>query len=114
MKLYIIFLLLAASFIISCSPVQQPTVQKGVLDLRGWDFENDGLVQLNGKWEFYWDYLYTPEDFAFKKVKEADYIAVPSNWRMYCIANGIQYHAKGKATYRLEILLDTPSISPYY
>ncbi|MCP4131103.1 MAG: hypothetical protein GY754_08995 [bacterium] len=31
----------------------------GVLDLRGWDLEKDGPVNLRGGWEFYWQQLFT-------------------------------------------------------
>ena len=47
-----VMLLLAAA----CSgrPAKQPPVaQRGLLDLRGWDFEQDGPVKLYGDWEFF-------------------------------------------------------------
>ncbi|MBN1982636.1 MAG: hypothetical protein JW795_13970, partial [Chitinivibrionales bacterium] len=32
------------------SPNKRPTVVKGVIDLRGWDFETDGSIRLQGQW----------------------------------------------------------------
>jgi hypothetical protein len=37
-----------------CAPAYaKPIVQNGLLDLSEWDFERDGSVELNGKWEFF-------------------------------------------------------------
>jgi hypothetical protein len=44
----------------SCSTAQkqQPLPVNGVLDLRQWNFENDGNIELKGYWEFYYgDFL---------------------------------------------------------
>ena len=35
----------------------QPVIQKGVLDLSDWDFENGGLFNIRGESEFYWNRL---------------------------------------------------------
>ncbi len=55
-----------------------PKINKGYLDLSSWDFEKDGLVKLNGEWEFYWHELYTPENFAIGEVKQPKYIQLPT------------------------------------
>lgn len=47
-----------------------PQAQKGVMDLRGWDFERDGPVRLSGEYEFYWDILLSPEDFTLSDSEE--------------------------------------------
>ena len=31
-----------------------PKAVKGILDLSQWDFEKDGVINLDGEWEFYW------------------------------------------------------------
>jgi|GEM_PF-4913282 len=41
-----------------------PKVEKGVLDLRGWDLEKDGPVALDGDWEFYWKEFVDPASFV--------------------------------------------------
>ena len=43
--------------------ISSPAASKGVIDLRSWDFRGKGPVSLNGEWEFYWNRLYTPDDF---------------------------------------------------
>lgn len=45
------------------SPIQ-PIAQKGYLDLSDWNFEKDGNVKLDGKWEFYGNRLLTPSEFS--------------------------------------------------
>ena len=64
---------------------KHPLAVEGVLDLREWDFRNDGLVKLDGEWEFYWQKLLMPEDF----VKGTYYLVnrhlinIPRSWSGY-------------------------------
>jgi two-component system, sensor histidine kinase ChiS len=105
-----------------------PSAIQGVLDLRDWDFEKDGVVQLKGEWEFYWNELLDPNN-PISSPKEADpnknslepnsklsneqstqpksitYLTVPSQW------NKLGYPINGYATYRLRILLPKNFIS---
>ncbi len=53
---------------------KRPVAVKGVLDLRGWNFERDGSVNLDGEWEFYWDRLLEPSDFAKTGMKKIEVI----------------------------------------
>jgi len=39
----------------------QPKAVKGILDLCDWNFEREGPVQLDGKWEFYWKRFILPD-----------------------------------------------------
>lgn len=54
--------LLQGLFTLRNAPVQLLRVEDGWLDLQG--EETDGLFQLEGRWEFYPEALYTSEDFA--------------------------------------------------
>ncbi len=62
-KSFKLFLLLLCFFFIGdCSERKiPPKAVKGVLDLRGWDFDpstgsgTDGVINLDGEWEFYWE-----------------------------------------------------------
>ncbi|MBP1930205.1 hybrid sensor histidine kinase/response regulator [Ammoniphilus resinae] len=82
--------------------INEPVMPKainGVLDLRGWHFEehDKGLVRLDGEWQFYPDQLLEHRDFALESNEPpADLMTVPGSWasRMNTI---------GKATYRLLI-----------
>ncbi|MFC1617256.1 response regulator [Candidatus Margulisiibacteriota bacterium] len=82
-----------------------PKTVKGVLDLRDWDFEKDGIVNLDGEWEFYWKEKLGPRDFANKTNKiKPDYVKVPSIWNNYQINGKLKSY--GYATFRLRVLLN--------
>lgn len=83
-----------------------PVSRQGMIDLRNWDFQQDGGVKLNGEWEFYRDRLLTPEDFHSRESGRAapavsTMINVPEKWNTYISATG-KTQAKGFATYRLQ------------
>lgn len=83
---------------------QSVFVKQGVLDLRSWNFEEQGSVDLSGEWEFYMSQLIPPDSFAtINNVK--DYVYVPSTWDE--ISKLLQ-PGKGYATYHLKILLGNP------
>ncbi|TFH41778.1 MAG: hypothetical protein E4G96_04840, partial [Chrysiogenales bacterium] len=82
----------------------RPVAVRGIIDLRGWNFERDGSVRLDGEWEFYWDRLLGPSDFKeLSNQKKCGFIPVPSLWKNHR-ANGVTLTGKGHATYRLKIL----------
>ncbi|MBF0119384.1 MAG: response regulator [Desulfobacterales bacterium] len=85
-----------------------PKAINGVLDLRNWDFEKDGIIKLNGEWEFYWKQFLIPENPIIPQ--KTGIINVPSSWNGY-VVDGKKLSGDGYATYRLKILLnnhDTP------
>ncbi len=85
---------------------KQPVALKGVLDLRDWDFEEDGPIKLNGEWEFYWQKLLTPEDFSKQMLPEkTNYMNIPRTWNGFKI-NGNEISGNGYATYRLNIRMN--------
>lgn len=96
-------LLLTLIITFSCSHVQ-PLAEKGVLDLRSYDFKNNKAVKLDGEWEFYWKELYSPDYFNGKRPDMTGFIEVPSTWNGQIIGNTKLSH-HGYATYRLTILL---------
>ena len=80
-----------------------PTAQKGVLDLRDWDFETNGTLEISGEWEFYWNKFLNPNPSA-EKPADFTYIDVPGTWLGY--QQGQKTLDKyGYASYRLKILL---------
>lgn len=85
----------------------QPTAKAGVLDLRDWDFEKDGILSLDGEWEFYWNRLLSSEDFnrGTESPQPDAYAAVPGVWNSYRI-DGKKLPGEGCATYRLRIKND--------
>ncbi len=80
-----------------------PRAVNGVIDLRNWDFEKDGPVQLDGDWHFYWKELLTAEDLK-NRPEPGGIISVPGKWDDYTV-DGRQAGATGYATYRLTILV---------
>lgn len=125
MKKIAILLIFLPFLFSNCVPQKRkaPEVVKGVLDLRSvgvdsvappnknalpWDFEKDGIVELNGEWEFYWkefrDFELCKEGQVCVPDKEPAYINVPSAWNNYKIDDK-PLGGFGFATYRLRILL---------
>ncbi|RLT33801.1 MAG: PAS domain S-box protein [Chloroflexi bacterium] len=97
-----------------CTPADsgQPTLPQavnGVLDLRGWNFDQDGPLNLNGEWEFYWEQLFTSREFADSTPAITGMIHVPDTWRDYPV-NGQSLDGNGYATYRLTVYIDTAAL----
>ncbi len=100
----------------ACAQVQspfeaQPQAVDGVLDLREWDFEQNGTISLNGDWEFYWEQFLVSEDFATNPPPRTGYIQVPNSWNGYLV-DGLPITGDGYATYRLHILLNENQSTP--
>lgn len=82
------------------SQTKNAIVKNGNLDLSDWDFENNGNVKLDGDWEFYWDQIIMPEEFASSPPQMTGAYPVPVYWTKY---DGLKLPSKGDATYRLVI-----------
>lgn len=78
----------------------QYIAEKGQINLEIWDFELDGIVELDGEWEFYPQELYSPKDFNIKSQLSSTYIDFPSLWN---ISKEKGFNGQGYATYRLLI-----------
>ncbi|BCS88102.1 sensor histidine kinase [Pseudodesulfovibrio sediminis] len=83
-----------------------PVAERGVLDLSDWDPTRDGLAAFDGEWEFYWDQLLTPKDFAIggNAPAKSGYLTFPGYWKKYDL-NGQPLPGTGQATFRLRVLL---------
>jgi len=90
--------------IINCKNYNKniPMAESGVIDLRKWDFSKDGIVALNGEWEFYWKQLLAPDDFKNNKIEEKNYIRIPGVWKNFIYKNK-KLKNYGFATFRLII-----------
>lgn len=89
----IILLIITKSTINYNSNKEQPIANKGVIDLRNWDFKRDGTVRLNGEWEYYDNELFSPKDFN-GPLPSKKYLSIPGS-----------YGEQGYGTYRLKLLL---------
>lgn len=83
----------------------QAVASKGVVDLSRYDFSGGLVVPVQGEWEFYWDRLLTPEDFAPGKVlpEPTGLLALPGSWKGYRL-HGRTLGGLGQATFRLRLL----------
>lgn len=81
----------------------KPQAVNGILDLADWNWEQDGIIRLDGQWEFYWQELLSPEDFTnTANLTTENHITVPRAWNKYKI-DGQELSGQGYATYRLRI-----------
>lgn len=85
------------------SESNQPKVKEGVMDLTVWNFDEDGMVQLDGSWAFYPGKLIIPNS-SYEKLK-IDHIEVPGNWNEYV------FDDRPYGTYHLQI--DVPEEGTY-
>lgn len=101
---------LAAAMVSGCTVqplAPAPRAKNGVLDLREWDWERMGLVELSGQWSFAWQQLLSPQALAQQGGAATMGLApVPGRWNA-----GRAGHppapAEGFATYRLLVHLPT-------
>lgn len=95
------------SYISQTPPPAQPVAKQGYLDLSNWDFQKDGIVKLDGEWEFYWNQLLYPKDFQAPPRADG-YMLVPSSWSGRI--GTTQLTDKGFATYRLRVQLGSEPV----
>ena len=87
----------------------QPIAQSGVLDLRHWNFERDGPVELKGEWFFWWKELVAPKDFleGLLPPTEHGFFEIPNVWTGQPNPHDIdtQLEGTGYATFALKLVL---------
>jgi len=81
-----------------------PVAAQGRMDLSGWDFKQDGSVTLSGEWDFFWQTFLAP---GFEALPPDKHVQVPGVWNGTSI-KGTAAKGQGYATYRLQVLLQTP------
>lgn len=86
----------------SASGAERPLAADGVLDLRGWNFERDGIAEIDGEWKFAWGEFLDPADT--EKITSLPTRIVPSNWRGKDDSHQIS-DGRGHATYAVKVLL---------
>ncbi len=96
----------------SCNVIDKSVVAKaGFLDLTEWSFEEDGIIKLNGEWEFYWQQLLNPGQFEAESNKnQVKYLDLPNKWNGLQI-DGAKLSGHGYATYRLHVRLPGDQLS---
>ncbi|QQK81640.1 hypothetical protein HUG20_18105 [Salicibibacter cibi] len=66
-KLLFMFTHIAVMFVLSVEMSEgksPPIAKQGHLSFDQWNFQQNGLTNLDGEWEFYWEQLLEPGDFA--------------------------------------------------
>lgn len=109
--LFLVATLATITFIPLKAETDKPLAAKGILDLRAWDFEEQGPVKLDGEWGFYWKTLLAPDEIAAPQAAP-QFFYFPRLWNGNK-AGGTPLTGKGYATYTLYILLppDRPAMS---
>lgn len=82
---------------------ENPFIQKGLLDLSKHNWSKDGIANLTGEWEFYWQQFYSPAFFKDSAVHTTQYIYVPSFWNDAVPGTKNLKPAFGYATYRMVV-----------
>jgi signal transduction histidine kinase/CheY-like chemotaxis protein len=93
----------------------QPEAEKGILDLRGFNFTEQETLPLTGEWEFYWNKLYSSQSLEAKEHElKPDYIDYLTRWGDLPEMKD-KTHQFGFATLRLKLFVDEeiPSLSLY-
>jgi two-component system sensor histidine kinase ChiS len=85
-----------------------PKVWNGEINLTGWHFEKDGIIPLNGEWEFYPNRMLESSNFVRGEAPEPTYIQVPGTWRG--IGHGKEINRKGAGTYRMVVTLPSEEL----
>jgi signal transduction histidine kinase len=117
LKFFGSLLLFSFVFLQNCTPTSKvsPKAAKGVLDLHEWDFDpstgsgTDGIINLDGEWEFYWETLPDIRETGELSLPEdrKNFIQVPGVWNNHVLLDKsvtpIELGANGYATYKLTI-----------
>ena len=84
-----------------------PLAKDGIIDLRNWDFEKDGIVELNGQWRFVWEEFVEPMPSEVFRSTHKGTIEVPFDWKNqpHPTKSGAFLPALGFCTYVLQIQL---------
>jgi signal transduction histidine kinase len=95
----IFFLLISFDQVVARS---KPVSSQGILDLRDWDFEEDGPLELRGEWALYWQQFL--DSHLIDGIKPSTYINSPGMWRQGELY-GKEIPRIGYGTMRLKVLL---------
>ncbi|RHX84257.1 adenylate/guanylate cyclase domain-containing protein [Leptospira stimsonii] len=88
-----------------------PRAEKGILDLRDWDFNSDGIVKLDGEWSFVWKQLPLSKPNTVLPDSKTYFVPVPDNWNSYKEIGDINSaSAYGYGTFTLKVLLNENQI----
>ena len=101
---FVLYLILISTSFQNCSDRKIIKAKDGVLNLKDYDFKKDGVLSLDGEWDFFYNKLLTPEDFANESLTPTPSakITVPGTWNGM-VVNSETLSGDGYSTYRLRI-----------
>ncbi|UXX78337.1 response regulator [Reichenbachiella carrageenanivorans] len=85
-----------------------PQAERGVLDLRSWQFQKTEPIALAGEWEFYWKQILYPTDFDSLKISPS-FREFPKLWKRDVVGTDT-ITPEGYATQRLRVIVN--SVTP--
>ncbi|WP_411821574.1 adenylate/guanylate cyclase domain-containing protein [Leptospira sp. 'Mane'] len=107
-KKSVLLLFVLGALFLSCQKQGRKAspASKGILDLETWDFTKDGIVALDGEWEFYWNQTYEEVSSSRERKTPASFltVSIPSTWKGL-EAGGKTLGGFGYGTYRLKLKL---------
>ena len=72
---------------LSCSPVlttqNSSPLKEGVLDLSTYNWDSEGIIRLDGEWEFFWNKFVTEEEYTKKSLPPDGTLRVPGEWNHF-------------------------------
>ncbi len=89
-------------FIFSKPDTNRIYPENGVLDLKSWKPELEGVLSLSGQWDFYWERFLTYQEVAAGSTVPDVTVDTPSVWNSYKI-NGKNLPGFGYGTYLLKV-----------
>lgn len=105
---YIIIIILSFGFSSCLNSKKEnktaPLAEKGVINLQDWDFDKNGIIELNGQWEFYWNSFIEDEKKDSLTKGKPNFVYVPGLWNHYHIDN-LPITNHGYASYKLLVKL---------
>ncbi|MGK5093210.1 response regulator [Deltaproteobacteria bacterium TL4] len=106
---YLIMMLLvcfSVKAIYALEPRSTSETRPGVLDLSQWNYQEEGMLDLRGEWEFYWKQILSPEELSQGgSLNKTGYAPFPHVWGRGEVIKGSLITGEGYATYRLKIIL---------
>lgn len=93
--------------ITSCkNKTEIPKAKEGIIHLQNWDFQKNGIIDLDGEWKFYWKLFLTYKNFQDQNQKlKPKLIKVPMTWEQESM-NDKKIPGHGYATYKLTVFLN--------
>lgn len=105
-KMSIVLRFLFLITFLSCSTAKtQPVAINGIIDLRDWSFQKDGILRLNGQWNLFWEEILSPSQ-VLERINSNEKIytlAVPGAWNDQDW-KGLKLSGHGYATLHLRLI----------